>query len=248
MMKAWYETHFQEEYLTIYKQRDEQVEQELETLLPYLPDLRGKKVLDLCCGYGRHSRYLAGLGARVTGVDLSAPLLKEAISQSVNEPIQYMRCDMREIPIQNEMDLVLNLFTSFGYFDSNKENEAVLKKVYQALKPGGIFLFDYLNPSFVKQHLVPFSRETVGGKEITQYRTIEKGKVNKTIFVTDLESATKKQFEEKVKLYSMQHLKKMMERNGLDIVHTFGDYNASPFHNRDAPRTIFICRKGECQE
>lgn len=247
-MNAWYETHFQEEYLTIYKRRDHQAQQELETLLSYLPDLKRKKVLDLCCGHGRHSRYFAALGARVTGVDLSAALLKEAIGQSLNESIQYMRCDMREFPIQNEMDVVFNLFTSFGYFDTNKENEAVLKKVYQALKPGGYFLFDYLNPGFVKKHLVPLSEETVDNKEITQYRRIEKGRINKSIVVRDIQSSSRKQFKETVKLYSVQELKRMLERNGLTIKHLFGDYNAAPFHYEDTPRMIFICRKGEDRE
>ncbi|MCE7792192.1 class I SAM-dependent methyltransferase [Salipaludibacillus sp. CUR1] len=247
-MSAWYERHFQEDYLTIYKQRDEQAQQELSTLLTYLPDVRGKRVLDLCCGYGRHSRFLAELGARVTGVDLSAALLKEALVRTVNVPVQYMRCDVRKVPMQREMDLVVNLFTSFGYFNTERENEAVFKSAFKALKPGGFFLFDYLNPGFVRNTLVPFSKIKDEDKEITQYRKIEDGSVHKTIIISNLRTGMEKRYEEKVKLYNMAALKKMVERSGLVILHTFGDYTACPFHEENTPRTIFICQKGDVDE
>lgn len=242
-MSLWYEEHFQEDYLDIYKQRDDAAEQELDALLSFIPKKSNQRVLDLCCGYGRHTRFLASRGFNVTGVDLSAPLLREAINQSLNLPIQYMRCDMRKVPFSEEMDLVVNLFTSFGYFDEDIENEKVFACVSRSLKQYGYFIFDYLNPDFVIKELIPFSKDIIGDKEITQYRNVENGRVMKTINIKSTNSS-EKNYQENVKLYRLSELKRMVERNNLTILQALGSYSAEPFDESKSPRMILICQKG----
>ncbi|RXT04134.1 class I SAM-dependent methyltransferase [Ammoniphilus sp. CFH 90114] len=243
-MKEWFEKSFQEDYLKIYAHRDEQkATQELEKLIPYLHIKPGQTALDLCCGQGRHSRWLAQLGLRVIGVDLSAVLLQEAIRQSLNIPVLYMRADAREIPFSEEMDLVFNLFTSFGYFLEDSENEKILQQASKALKPGGFFLFDYLNPEHLRTHLVPTSESEQAGMKILQRRTINEEFVQKQIIIQEAGESTR-HYEERVKLYSATQLEEMLTRQGFEILHLFGDYQATPYNNYDSARIIFICQKG----
>jgi SAM-dependent methyltransferase len=238
----WYEESFREDYLKIYAHRDEdQAEQELTSLLPYLPIKPGQRVLDLCCGQGRHSRWLAQQGLRVIGVDLSPVLLQEAIKKTLNMDVQYMRGDVRKIPFFEEMDLVVNLFTSFGYFTHDEENEKVLTKVSQALKPNGTFLFDYLNPAYLKDHLVPFTEHNQEDLNILQYRTINDEFVEKTIVIK--EEGRERQYKEQVKLYRSEQLLRMLQRNHLEVVHLFGNYDGADYIEGSSPRMIFICRK-----
>lgn len=239
----WFEKSFQEDYLKIYAHRDEQkATQELEQLIPFLQIKSGQRALDLCCGQGRHSRWLAQQGLRVVGVDLSAVLLQEAIKQSLNIPVMYMRADAREIPFTEEMDFVFNLFTSFGYFLKDEENEKIIQQVYKALKPGGLFLFDYLNPDYLRAHLVPTSHSKQDGLEIIQQRSISKDFVQKQIIIKEKGESTRK-YEERVKLYTAEQLKDMLTTQGLDILHLFGDYQATSYDSGTSPRMIFICKK-----
>lgn len=245
-MNAWYEEHFQTDYIKIYQHRDSEAGSELKNLLELIPWKNGQSVLDLCCGYGRHSRYLAQLGWRVTGVDLSAPLLQEAIHLSLNMPIQYMRCDMRKIPFYKEMDLVINMFTSFGYFDSDEENEKVIEGVSHSLKDGGYFIMDYLNPTFVEENLIPFSREEVGSVELIQYRKVEEGHIHKKITIKS--GNDEKRYEEVIKLYHLEKMLSMLNAHGLVVQNILGDYDASRFNSRQSPRMIFICQKSSKKE
>lgn len=243
-MKPWYESSFQEDYLKIYAHRDEnQAMRELEKLLTYIPHKPRQKVLDLCCGQGRHSRWLALHGFNVVGVDLSSVLLQEAIKNTLNLPVQYMRADARRVPFYEEMDLVVNLFTSFGYFDENEENEQVLHAVSSSLKPGGYFLLDYLNPDFLTTNLEPFTQTFMKNMEILQYRSLTEQYVHKRISIK--EDGTERSYEEKVKLYRLEQLVPMLERNHLHIQYVFGDYDASGFIASTSPRMVLICRKNK---
>ncbi|MBP1931159.1 class I SAM-dependent methyltransferase [Ammoniphilus resinae] len=242
-MSEWYERSFQEDYLRIYAHRDERkATQELEKLISFVPVSKGQKVLDLCCGQGRHSRWLASLGLQVVGVDLSAVLLAEAIKQSLNMNILYMRADVREVHFNEEMDHVVNLFTSFGYFSEDEENEKVFRNASRALKPGGYFVFDYLNPGYLRQHINPYSETEQGDLMIKQYRSINEQFVEKKIIIQEM-GENSRQYEEKVKLYGIDQLKHMLQRNGLEIVQLFGDYDASNYQLEESPRIIYICRK-----
>jgi SAM-dependent methyltransferase len=102
------------------------------------------KILDAACGKGRHSIYLNSQGYNVTGIDLSAKSINEA-SKFENDSLSFFEHDIR-LPFRiNYFDSVFNLFTSFGYFQKHVDNMACLSNFFNALKPGGYFLFDFLN-------------------------------------------------------------------------------------------------------
>ncbi|MGY4690159.1 class I SAM-dependent DNA methyltransferase [Salibacterium sp. K-3] len=241
-MKAWFEEHFQEDYLKVYEHRDEEkAADELADIMRYIPLESGMKAVDLCCGNGRHARYLAGKGMHVTAVDLSPVLLKKAVDLTFGLSVQYMRGDIRHISLKQEYDAAFNLFTSFGYFIEDNENELVLVRASEALKENGWFCFDYLNPAYTAANLVPCDTTEKNGITVTQRRFTEDGFIHKKISIE--EEGSRREYRERVKMYDNDTLSKMLRRNGFDIEHLFGDYDASSYAEETSPRQIFICRK-----
>jgi ubiquinone/menaquinone biosynthesis C-methylase UbiE len=104
----------------------------------------GWRVLDVACGAGRHARAFQAAGAHCIGVDLSATLLR--IARGVTDA-PLVRADMRALPVRpGSMDLTVNLFTSFGYFDHDAEHAAALQEMVATVRPEGWFAIDFLNP------------------------------------------------------------------------------------------------------
>lgn len=119
---------------------------EWHQLQPLIPDVTGRAVLDLGCGYGWHCRYAAEHGARyVLGLDISHKMIETARAQDTAPCIEYRVCGLDEYDYPaGQYDLVIsNLVLHYV-----KDLEAVYQKVYQTLKPGGIFLFNIEHPVF----------------------------------------------------------------------------------------------------
>jgi len=104
----------------------------------------GLRVLDSCCGPGRHALELARRGCAVTGVDLSASYL-EAARESARADgleIEFVEADIRDFERPASFDLALNLFTSFGYFATAEEDVAALRRLRASLAPGGALVLE----------------------------------------------------------------------------------------------------------
>lgn len=242
MKEPWYIKSFQEDYLTIYAHRtDEAARAEIKDIIQILELNSPATVLDLCCGNGRHSRALTELGFEVTGIDLSKVLLEQAELTNTDGKIRYSQCDVRETPFVEEFNVVLNLFTSFGYFDKWEENKKIFLSIATALKPSGVFLVDFLNPGYVQKHLVPYSERRVEDLLIKETRRIEGKKVIKQIDV--LEGNQQRTYEEQVNLFTLAEMKKMIEETGLHITDVYGDLQKSKFDEGHSPRMIITGNK-----
>jgi len=108
---------------------------------------KGSRILDLCCGVGRHSILLAQKGASVTGLDCMPSYLRIARERGdrAGVEVRWVQCDMRKLTYKAEFEAVLNCWTSFGYFPSFADDLRVLKQVSRSLKPGGQFFLDVVN-------------------------------------------------------------------------------------------------------
>ncbi|OPA80287.1 SAM-dependent methyltransferase [Paenibacillus selenitireducens] len=241
-MSEWFERSFGEDYLIVYRHRDlHGAYQEVHKMINWLGLPAGAKVLDLCCGMGRHSVVLADQGYEVTGVDLSDVLLCEAKKQDTDNRIKWIQSDMRELPLQGGYDAVVNLFTSFGYFESDEENMKVLYEIKRMLKPGAPFIIDYLNPIVVENSLVPFSEKEEEGVKIVQYRKIENGYVKKEIVIQDA-GRDERRYLERVKLYRLDQFEEMLDKVGLQLEQVHGTYDESTYDEVNSPRMIFVGR------
>lgn len=239
----WYKESFGEDYLLIYKHRDDKgATEEVHQMLQWLDLPEDAAILDLCCGMGRHSIVLAEAGYQVTGMDLSEELLQEARLHDASGQVCFVQGDMRSIPLAGPFDAVVNLFTSFGYFEHDVENEKVLHEVARVLAPNGKFIVDYLNPEHVIRHLIPYSKRHDQGTSIQEYRSIEQHVVCKTIVLSD--GCTKpRKHEERVQLYGLEHFQAMFDQAGLILAQVYGDYRGSPYEEKHSERMIMVGHK-----
>lgn len=238
-MSEWYEKSFGEDYLIVYKHRDfGGARREVEQMIGWLNLPAGAEVLDLCCGMGRHSLALAEAGFKLTGVDLSEPLLREARAQAGSEQVTWIRSDMRQLPLDGGFDAVVNLFTSFGYFEDDGEQVKVLREIRRMLKPGGKFIIDFLNPAYVIRHLVPHSSREDGDNLIDEKRRIEDGYVKKDIVLTSKADGTPRMYNERVKLYPLEKFREMIAEAGLQLDSVHGSYDEGVYDAETSKRMI----------
>jgi SAM-dependent methyltransferase len=233
----WFEEWFGEEYLRLYPHRDDRdAERAVSLILRSLPFQPGWRVLDVACGAGRHARAFEAAGARCTGLDLSLILLRLA-RQVTKAPL--VRADMRQLPIRlASMDLTVNLFTSFGYFDRDSEHTAALNEMIGTVRPGGWFVIDFLNPAAVRRQLVPEETLEVSGSRVRVSRSVSPdGRyVCKSIHAGD-----GREFRERVRLFEPEQMVHMLEASGVTVQYRFGDYDANQL-GPDSPRTILAGR------
>lgn len=240
---GWYEESFGDDYLVVYKHRDTAgAYNEVRAMIGWLELPQGAEILDLCCGMGRHSMALADFGYRVTGVDLSGVLLAEASRRDTERRIEWVQGDMRHIPADGPFDAVVNLFTSFGYFRDDAENETVIREISRVLKPGGRFIIDFLNASYVQAHLVPHSVRREGDSLIEENRSVENGFVSKRIAIRE-PGKPERQYIEQVKCYDLERLEAMTAGAKLRIDRVYGGYDGRSYDRNDSPRLILTGTK-----
>jgi SAM-dependent methyltransferase len=235
----WFEQWFGEEYLHAYSHRDDE---DAARLVRFLERQGvggpGRRMLDLACGPGRHAAAFGAGGARVVGLDLSRALLFAARRRGVSP---LARGDMRRLPFRDAaFDVVVNLFTSFGYFASDAEHEGVLGEVARVLRTGGRFVLDFLNASAVRAGLVPRDERRGGGATVIQERRIsDDGRyVVKSVHVEG-EGRT---FTERVRLLGRDDLEGMLAAQGIRVEGAAGDYDGAP-HSAASPRLILLGRR-----
>ncbi len=241
--KNWYEKWFSNKYyLEIYSHRDEKEARDIVNLIQrYVPLSAHDKVLDVCCGAGRHSIELARRGYNVTGFDLSSYLIsqaKESLSSAkeTNLQVEFMIKDMKDFSFANAFDMAINVFTSFGYFESDEDNFKVFENVYKSLKQGGYFVFDFINPDNLRKTLVGESEDEYDGVKILQKRYIENNFVYKDIYIGE------DKYTERLRLYSTDDINAIFKTLGFNVMQTFGDYYGNSFDRENSRRMVYICK------
>lgn len=237
--KPWYEEWFDENYLDVYRHRNrdearQQVQLVMETLVPE----RGASILDLGCGEGRYTILFKNKGFRIIGLDLSETLV--VVGKKNYPHLDLVVGDMRYIP--GRFDIILSLFTSFGYFDTDEENAGVIHSIFHSLNDNGVVWLDFLNPYRVEKNLVPLSDvELEDGIHVTEKRYIEEGRIVKDIFF--YKGSEGKCYRESVRLFTREQLERMFDKAGLKIIRVFGNYSGHAW-SRESERTILVGIKG----
>ncbi len=240
---AWYQEWFGEEYLELYSYRDvDEAERHVDFVERVFEDGapatdRPLTVLDLACGSGRHTLALRARGYRALGLDLSVTLLRQP------PPFPRLAGDIRELPFAAaSFDRVLNFFTSFGYFDDERENFRVLEEIARVLKPGGRFLIDLFNRDRVIAGLVADERRELNGKtfEIERWFDADTERVNKRIRIRD--GDREQSFSESVRAYSEQEVTIGLRWAGLKLDQLYGGFDGASFE-RDSERLILVGRR-----
>ena len=235
-MSEWFESWFGEDYVALYPHRDAAEAEHAVELIERLVDSPSMpRVLDLACGGGRHARVLSTRWNTI-GLDLSAVLLRLARGEAPEA--EFVRGDMRVLPFrEGAFQLVVNLFTSFGYFADDESHHEVIEEVARVTTPGGTFVLDFLNTEHLLDTLVPYDETEIGGKIVEQRREIsEDGRyVTKRICIR----GESREYTERVRLFEKAELSRMLEQSGFKVTSVFGNYDATPLTD-DSPRVILF--------
>ena len=242
---TWYKDWFNSEhYIKVYSHRDETEAEKLVALITKIIILQpGSSVLDMACGSGRHAISFAKMGFDVTAVDLSELLISEARKNALETgvKIDFVLSDLLEYKTSKRFDLVLNLFTSLGYFENDEENFSVIKKAYALLNQGGYFVLDYFNKDYLLKNLIPTTIFSENGFRITQNRSIEGTRIVKQITIEN--DGSVEEFYESVRLYDYEEILNYIKKAGFATIKQYGDYFGNNYDRESSSRLIIIAAK-----
>lgn len=236
----WFNSHF---YHQLYINRDDtEAERFIKNITEYLALPKTSHILDIACGRGRHSISFNNLGFSVTGIDISEESIAYA-NQYANDHLHFYVHDMRLPFWMNYFDVAVNLFTSFGYFRTVREDDAAIRTIAKSIKPGGLFVFDYLNVTNASKKLQAESYKLINGTKFYIKRHQTDAHFYKEIKVVHPSLETPLIHTEKVAKFTLSDFERMFEKQGLTITQKFGNYNLDEFNEEESPRLILIAKK-----
>jgi SAM-dependent methyltransferase len=243
-VKEWYKDWFNSEYYhKLYFERDEnEAQQFIDRLLQHLSPAQNSLMLDIACGRGRHSKFMAAKGFDVTGIDISGESIDYA-KQFENENLHFFQHDMRLPSWINYFDYAFNFFTSFGYFNTQREHDDAMRTISESLKPTGTLLFDYLNVHYIEDRLVHNEEKQIGETHYSIHRWHDDKYFYKKIILTDSKLDKPFEFTEKVAKFSLGHFTDMLSFQKMQVTEVFGDYKLNSYHVRNTPRMIIVAKK-----
>lgn len=246
--KDWWRSYFDAGYLDEYSPVFDLVEERAQvarlTELLGLP--HGSRVLDLACGQGRHAHLLAEAGFDVDGYDLSRDMLKVARARGVGATLRYKRGDMRSLPMlwRRRFDGIVNLFTSFGFFDDPADDAEVIAQVARVLKPGGVFVWQGGNRDALTDRFLRGDEwQTTDGTVVRQDRRFDPLSGFLTIESTWTRRRKVEQRTHRIRLYTATHLSAMLSEAGLSVEAAFDGFSTGPLR-RDSHEMLLVARRG----
>lgn len=247
-MESWTEKFFDKYYLKTHFPvlTEEKNKQQVDFIESVLKPEKNAKILDLPCGYGRHSILLAERGYNVTGIDFKEEFINIAKENAKHlDNVNFIVNDMRKINYENEFDFVMNIFTSFGYF-SEKENIEVLRSMVKALKKGGKIIIETINREWALKNIGKISRSWLVYPEdnITflasnTFNIITGRMLSEQIIIDKGERFDQKQ---DIRLFTYTELKTFLGLCGAIVTEAYGDFDRT-LYSQSADHMIVIAEK-----
>jgi len=239
----WFKSWFGSLYYNILYEKHDDLEAQafVENLINYLQPLPNSRMLDIACGTGRFATQLAEYGYDVTGIDISQASIEKAKTME-HENLQFFVHDMRFPFYINYFNYAFNFFTSFDYFEHNRDHLMAAKSFAAGLTKEGILVIDYLNKEKVLLNLVPEETIEREGYEFHIKRVFQRNHIYKNIEFTDAEGQ-KRNYRESVAAFSLADFIQMFKIAGLSLIGIFGDYKLNTYHPMDSPRMIMVFKK-----
>ena len=242
MAKQWFHDWFNSPYYHILYSNRNQTEAEnfIDELCNYLKPSPNIFALDVACGRGRHATYLSKKGLDVTGIDLSVCSIQYA-RKFETKSLRFFVHDMRGLYYKAKFDLVFNLFTSFGYFNTEQQHVNALLCMNRSLKKDGLIIMDYFNVHKVLPAIIPYTVKTVDGIIFHIHKKVTNKNIIKTINFEDKSKAF--EFKEIVKAFTLADFELLFKNSGFKLMKCFGNYCLEEFDSSASDRLIMICKK-----
>jgi SAM-dependent methyltransferase len=237
-----------EGYLTTPMSLEERTAREIDGILRLVHPRSGAHILDCPCGYGRHCVPLAQFGFNVVGSDINGEMLNAAAQRAKNTSgVRFAQENMLNLTYQDTFDVVLNLFYSFGFFETDEENNRVLRNFYQALKPGGTFMMhtDVNIPRILKgEYKLHEKRKLRSGKqlEIVESYAHDERRMRGQWILIDTESTRHELTPYSHRVYTFEEFAQLCAETGFEDITGYGGWDGSPLSARSEDM-IVIARK-----
>lgn len=242
--KAWFKDWFNSRYYhLLYQHRDDtEALRFIRKMIDFLHPQPDSRMLDVACGKGRHSRALAEMGFDVTGIDLSSESIAEA-KKYESDNLHFFEHDMR-LPFRvNYFDYAFNLFTSFGYFRTDREHNNSVRTIAGSLKDNGMLVIDYLNVHYAEDNLKKSETKTCDGIIFHISKWHDDKHIYKQIQVEDHGQPLQHLYTEKVAKFSLGDFTDMLAYQHMQVQDVFGDYELGRYDVRRSPRMIILAKK-----
>jgi SAM-dependent methyltransferase len=223
----WWQTFFDENYLAagLLPIKPRKTHADVRFIRKALPLKKGARILDVCCGIGRHTLGLSKLGYRATGVDFSEKYVELARGRARKRGLaaKFERHDLRRLPYKGRFDAAICMWTSFGYFEKDGDDLKALRSVHRALKRGGVFLMELINRDWLVANFEP-----LGWTELKNGYLLEKRRMDTRrsrihgdwTYVLDGAVIHK---NISLRVYSVHELVARMEKAGFRVLKLYGD-------------------------
>ncbi len=247
----WYVRFFKRDYLRIYGHtlQPDRTDTEAQFAIHALDMQPHHRVLDLCCGQGRHSIALARAGLDVSGVDLSSEMLDIAqiSAEASSVKLELHRADMRQLPseLAGRFDAVINMFSSFGYLESEADDQQVLIEAAKVLKPGGKLMMDLLNREWVIINNEEYDwQQHEDGRVVLERRQLDLAtSTNHLTYTEILPDGTRRVMSDLyMRLYSLTEMIKMLNKAGLTLARAYGGFQGEEY-GVNTRRMILVASK-----
>lgn len=242
LFSNWFNSPY---YHLLYRHRNDiEAKKFINNLTNYLQLPAHSKILDVACGKGRHSIALANKGFDVVGIDLAADSIAAA-QEFERDNLHFFVHDMRLPFYINYFDVAVNLFTSFGYFNTQREHNNAIRTMAQSVVNNGTIVIDYINakPNEIKD-VIKESRPiddyffTITKWQTAQhfYKKIEVKKIGNDSNFSHL-------YTERVAKFSFSDFEKMLAAQNIVIKNVLGNYELDKYDIATSPRLIIVATK-----
>lgn len=218
---------------------------EVDQIVKRLRIKPGARVLDLCCGPGRHSIELARRGFRVTGVDRTRTYLDDArkLARKEKVDVEFVRSDMRRFRRPRAFDAVINMFTAFGYFRRPADDVRVAENIAASLKPGGVLLMELMGKERLAKIFTPRGwHRDPGGAIILEERWVTDDFSWVENQWTIIRKGRTRTYSVEHRLYSAAELKALLRKAGFRRARACGSLDGAPYDDK-AERLVVVAVK-----
>ena len=233
---TWYVDFFRDDYLDVYNHlfTAERAEKEAAFAEQALQLKAGARILDLCCGQGRHSVPLARRGFQVTGLDLNPAYLELAqqSAETANVALKTVTADMRQIPFHDHFDAIVNMYSSFGYFESEAEDLKVLESAAKAIRPTGRLMLDLLNREWAVTNYI--QNDWHSGSDGTLYverrdLDLASSRMHVKFTIIGSDGGRRDSVGHCIRLYTLTEMTSFLQQVGLKVRGVFGGFDSEPY-------------------